>query len=149
MWSSTKLLAAIVGLLAITAAADAADLALPSAAPPAAAWSWSGLYLGLNAGYSGATLDETLSGAATGSGSANIPAAVGGFQLGANYQIGAVVLGIETDFDGSTANKSITAGIASSGAQMPWIEPLRGRKNPLIALNRVDLPLPLAPSRAT
>jgi len=133
MWSSVKFFGAVVGVFAATAVARAADLALPAAAPPAAAYSWSGLYLGLNAGYAGPTLTETFSDG-SGSGSARIPSGVGGFQIGANYQISALVLGFETDFDGTTATKSIVAGPSSNTAQIPWIATLRARAG--VALDR-------------
>lgn len=135
MWSRVKRLTAIVGLLVVAAAARAADLALPPAAPPAASYSWSGLYLGLNAGYSGASLAETIA-AGGGSGSTGIPGAVGGFQLGANYQTGAAVLGFEVDFDGVAATKSIDVGggFAMNTAQIPWLATLRGRAG--LALDR-------------
>jgi outer membrane immunogenic protein len=125
MCSSVKLLAAVVGLAAVTSSAQAADLPPPPVAPPVP-YSWSGLYIGLNAGYSGATLTETVS-SGGGSGSTNIPGAVGGFQIGANYQINTIVLGFEADFDGAAATKSITAGINSGSAQLPWVGTLRAR----------------------
>lgn len=134
MWSSVKRLTVIASLLVIADAARAADLALPAAAPPAASYSWSGLYLGLNAGYAGASLTETAAGG--GSGSASIPGAVGGFQVGANYQIGAVVLGFEADFDAAAATRSINigGGFAANTAQIPWLATLRGRAG--LALDR-------------
>ena len=66
----------------------------PNAAAVAApaAYSWSGLYIGLNAGYAAAKVTETVTGG--GSGSANIPAGLGGLQIGANVQTGAIVLGL-------------------------------------------------------
>jgi outer membrane immunogenic protein len=133
MWSNVKSFAAVIGVFAAAEVAQAADLALPAAAPPAAAYSWSGLYLGLNAGYAGTKLTETLSDC-SGSASANIPGAVGGFQIGGNYQIGAVVLGLEADFDATTATKSIVVSATSNTAQIPWIGTLRGRAG--VALDR-------------
>ena len=118
-----KGVAAVVGVLAVTELAWGADLAPP---PAPAYYNWTGLYIGLNAGYASATVSESLSGA-TGSGSATMPGGIGGAQIGYNYQIGAVVVGFEADFDGSMATKSITAGIASGTNQIPWIGTLRGR----------------------
>ena len=71
MNSSVKLLAAFLGLLAVSDAAAAADLSLP-AAPPA--YNWTGLYIGLNVGYASANLSDTVSGG--GSGSASVEAAI-------------------------------------------------------------------------
>jgi outer membrane immunogenic protein len=119
----------VAGLFAATTIAQAADLALPPAPVPAVPYTWSGLYIGLNAGYGSTRLAETASGAGFGgSASTTIPGGVGGFQIGANYQTGAIVLGFEADFDGNMATKSLTiAGIASNTAQIPWIGTLRAR----------------------
>jgi outer membrane immunogenic protein len=121
-----RVVAAVVGILAITTLAWGADLSAPVAAP--VPYSWSSLYIGLNAGYANAKVTETASGGG-GSGSANVPGGLGGFQIGANYQTGAVVLGFEADFAGYMGTKSVTvAGGAVSGtAQIPWIGTLRGR----------------------
>ena len=124
MSSSLKVVAAAVGLLAVTKLAWGADLSPPLAPAP---YSWTGLYIGLNAGYASTTVANTLSGGASGSGSASIPGGMGGAQIGGNYQIGAMVLGFEADFDGSMATKSISAGILSGTDQIPWIGTLRGR----------------------
>ncbi len=124
MSSSVKIVAAIVGLLAVTELAWGADLSPPL---PPAPYNWTGLYIGLNAGYASATVANTLSGSASGSGSASISGGMGGAQIGANYQIGAMMLGFEADFDGFMATKSITAGISSGTDQIPWIGTLRGR----------------------
>src|SRR5580698_2320629 len=122
-----RIVSAVVGLLAVTAPARAADLSPPPVAAPVP-YSWSGLYIGLNAGYANAKVTETASGG-VGSGSANVPGGLGGVQIGANYQTGAIVLGFEADFAGYMGTKSVTvAGGAVSGtAQIPWIGTLRGR----------------------
>ena len=107
MSSRIKVVAAIVGLLAVTKLAWGADLSLP---PAPAYYNWTGLYLGLNAGYASAAVSETPSDG-SGSGRATVPSGIGGAQIGYNYQIGSVVLGFEADFDGAMATKSVTAGI--------------------------------------
>lgn len=128
-WRFNKL-TAVAGVLAATGAASAADLMPPPAAAP---YSWTGLYLGLNAGYAGATVTNTVAGGGLdGSGSVSIPGGIGGAQLGSNYQLGAVVMGFEADFDGTMATKSsatITAagGVTTGTDQIPWIGTLRGR----------------------
>jgi outer membrane immunogenic protein len=139
MCSRKKVLAIVAGLLTFTPVAQAADLAFKSPAVPAVPYTWSGLYIGLNAGYSGATLTETQSGGATGSGSASIPGGVGGFQVGANYQISALVLGFEADFDGAAQQRSVNVagGAALNTAQIPWIGTLRARAG--VVLDRVLL----------
>jgi outer membrane immunogenic protein len=120
-----RAVAAAVGLLAVTELAWAADLSPPPVAP--APYNWTGLYVGLNVGYASARLTETVSGGG-GTASATLPGGIGGFQIGANGQIGAVVLGFEADFDGNMATKSVIGnGILSGTAQIPWIGTLRGR----------------------
>ena len=116
------------GLLSVTGLAWGADLSLPRVAPPVP-YTWTGIYVGLNAGYGDTKLAETASGAGlNGSGSTNIPGGIGGVQIGANYQTGPIALGVEADFDGTVATKSLTiAGIASNTAEVPWIGTLRAR----------------------
>jgi outer membrane immunogenic protein len=125
---ATGLLGVATGLLAVTGLAWGADLSLPRVAPPVP-YTWTGLYIGLNAGYGDTKLAETASGAGfNGSASTTIPGGIGGVQIGANYQTGPIVLGVEADFDGTMATKSLTiAGIASNTAQVPWIGTLRAR----------------------
>jgi outer membrane immunogenic protein len=123
---SARAAAVVIGLLAVTTSARAADLTPPPVAATAA-YNWSGLYIGLNAGYAAAKVTETVTGG--GSGSANIPAGLGGLQIGANVQTGAIVWGFEGDFDGNMATKSVTVagGTLSGTAQIPWLATLRGR----------------------
>lgn len=85
--------------LAATIAAGAASAAdLPRKAPPPAmvapAFSWTGLYIGANAGYGWGDSNGTL--ALPGS----IDGALAGGQIGINYQFPAspVVIGIEADY---------------------------------------------------
>lgn len=120
-----KIIITAVGVLAVTKPAWAADLP-PPPGPTPAYYDWTGLYIGLNAGYSSATMSETPSDG-SGSGSATMPGGIGGAQIGYNYQIGGVVFGFEADFDGSMATKSITAGSVSGTNQIPWFATLRGR----------------------
>ncbi|MBO0716414.1 MAG: TonB-dependent receptor [Rhizobiales bacterium] len=99
------------------------------AAPAAVAgrYNWSGFYLGLNAG--GAFGINTMS-ASAGGGSASVkePGFLGGAQVGANYQTGSMVWGFEADYDASTQNKSLPAGVLTgSTSQTPWFATLRGR----------------------
>jgi outer membrane receptor protein involved in Fe transport/opacity protein-like surface antigen len=95
--------------------------------PPSDRYNWSGFYLGLNAG--GAFGINTMS-ASGGGGSASVkePGFLGGAQVGANYQTGPVVWGFEADYDASTQNKSLPAGVLTgSTSQTPWFATLRGR----------------------
>jgi outer membrane immunogenic protein len=131
---------ATAGLCLASSAVIAADLAqsAPSSAPgraPAAyvspvssPYNWTGVYIGANAGYGFATASATATLAGvTATSSENLSGFVGGGQLGGNYQIGSVVLGLEADFDYSGQCNTTTAGIFSERDSIPWIGTLRGR----------------------
>ena len=117
---------AITGLgLAFAAPALAADL--PVKAPmmsrtEVAASTWTGLYLGANLGYGWANV---------GGGSNNLSGVIGGGQLGYNWQMGSLVLGVEGDFQGSGEHRSdsiAVGGVAGTIDQnIPWFGTLRGR----------------------
>jgi outer membrane receptor protein involved in Fe transport/opacity protein-like surface antigen len=100
----------------------------PAAATPVSErYNWTGFYLGLNAGGAFGTNTVTASG---GGGSASVkePGFLGGAQVGANYQTGPLVWGFEADYDASTQNKSLPAGVLTgSTSQTPWFATLRGR----------------------
>ena len=87
--------------------AYAADLARPAYAPPPPVYTWTGLYWGVNVGYSWgeAKRDITLQVApgvfGTASRSREVDGAIGGFQTGYNHQFGNWVFGFETDFQAS------------------------------------------------
>jgi outer membrane immunogenic protein len=135
-----RVMAALAGLLAVTNFAWAADMSLPmspSMAPPYAPvpYSWSGLYLGVNAGYVSTKVSETFAGGVIDSAGVSIPGGIGGAQLGYNYQIGGMVLGFETDFDGSMGTRSINGAITSGTARIPWVATFRGRVG--VAFDRV------------
>ena len=121
---SMRVLAAVASLLAATDFASAADLSPPPLA--SAAYNWTGYYIGVNAGYAAATVADSIVGGG-GSNSTRLPGFIEGAQLGANYQIGAIVFGFETDFDGSSSTKSIAVGALSGTEQIPWLGTLRGR----------------------
>jgi outer membrane immunogenic protein len=97
------------------------------AAPPAA-YNWSGLYIGANAGWGFANASATatfLGASATASESLN--GFVGGGQVGLNYQFGVAVIGVEADFDGSTQSLTTTSGFITATDQIPWLATVRGR----------------------
>ena len=129
MSSRIKIVAAVVGVLAVTELAWGADLSPP---PAPAYYNWTGLYLGLNAGYASATVANTLSGGGlTDRAASTCPGGIGGAQIGYNYQIGAMVVGFEADFDGyawrRNRSATIATAVASGTVQIPWIGTLRGR----------------------
>ena len=122
---------AIAALMAAGAvAAQAADLPtrkeapVPVFVPPP--FTWTGFYIGLNAGgiiTSGSrsvTLFDPVAGdflnssfpGGIGNGQSGF---IGGGQAGYNWQTGAFVLGIVTDFDGSGLSKNFNFSRASDG----------------------------------
>jgi outer membrane immunogenic protein len=124
-----RLCLALIGLVGLAGAATAADLARPEPVPyyPKApvfvpAYSWTGLYFGINGGgaFGSSSWDST--------GSRNISGGLVGATLGYNYQIGQAVLGVEGDIDwadinGST-NNACPLGCKTSDT---WLSTVRGR----------------------
>jgi outer membrane immunogenic protein len=104
-----------------TMAAQAADLPTRKEAPAPVfvppPFTWTGFYVGLNAGaaWSMGSRTTSLYAPATASwlgsyypsnlGNSNV-GFIGGGQAGYNWQTGAFVLGVETDFDGTTLGKT-------------------------------------------
>jgi outer membrane immunogenic protein len=135
LFRSAALSALLVGM---SAGAQAADLgpapaplykAPPVVVPPP--FSWTGFYLGGNAGagWNNGTVSDTLLG---GTWSANDNATfVGGGQVGANYEFGGgFVVGVEGDFDWfANNNNSVTVlGTTVQGSNNGrWLTTLTGR----------------------
>jgi outer membrane immunogenic protein len=104
---------AALGLIA-AGAASAADL--PSRKGPVMApiyapvFTWTGFYVGANAGYGFGQIDSTnlgVIGGAGGIGSFDDPDGfIGGGQIGYNYQMGQWVFGLEADFQGADLKAS-------------------------------------------
>jgi outer membrane immunogenic protein len=99
-----KILLASVALFGFAGAASAADLparAAPPVAPIIAAapiFTWTGFYVGVNAGYGWNTNDNEVFDPIFGFVGGNDDGGfVGGGQVGYNYQIGSFVVGIEGD----------------------------------------------------
>lgn len=148
-WVSGVALAAA----AFTTMASAADLPTRKA-PPApmmpliAPYSWTGFYIGATAGgiwntghtsldatYRGATLGSRYIPTTLGSGETGFQ---GGGELGYNYQMGSIVLGLESDLEWVTNSNSVTytgAAIPHLGGdvtttlatRMDWLGTTRGR----------------------
>lgn len=151
MTAVKKLFLATVALSALAGSALAADLPYRHAAPaPAPAFvavpvfTWTGFYIGANAGYAFGEQNATttgLSSAAQGAINAGIVPGgaksdkggfTGGGQIGYNYQIGRYVLGLETDFQYTdrkqTSTVSTLAGYtAAYRSQLDYLGTVRGR----------------------
>jgi outer membrane immunogenic protein len=91
----------VAAAASLPASAFAADLAAP---PPA--FTWTGFYLGANAGGVLSPGNPAFQSQGFGSSAFDLPANggakvgfTGGFQAGYNYQIGSLVPGFETDFN--------------------------------------------------
>jgi outer membrane immunogenic protein len=100
-------------LTIVSGSAMAADLSrrapapvYTKAPPMMSVFTWTGCYIGGNAGGLWSTKDwtDTLTGAAESS--TDISGGLAGGQIGCNYQMGQVVLGIQGDYDWSNASGS-------------------------------------------
>lgn len=140
-----KLLAATAVLALSVASTSAADLgARPYAKSPimaAPAFSWSGFYIGGNVGgmLHNATIDDKNCNLSCSSQSLSSGAFTGGGQIGANYQFGAGVLGLEADINWANPKKSYVdtnwgAFGTTHSMKMDWFSTVRGRAG--IALDR-------------
>ena len=128
-----KLLLTATAALLTTVSAFAADL--PSkksanAAPVAAVSSWTGVYGGLNVGY-GFSESTKAKDSRTGAPSTDrngVNGFIAGGQLGADYQIDSLVLGVAGDYDNSWASKSYIPGVSQSlKVSFKYVGTVRGR----------------------
>ena len=124
-------------VVALTAAANAADMYRPSAGGykdvPYVGVNWSGLYVGVNGGYA---TDASNIGSKIGAPFDISPAgAFGGGQIGYNFQRGNIVFGVEADIQGGsiTDSKTATGTIFNLPASLTikstldWFGTVRGR----------------------
>lgn len=148
----------ILGLVAIgaliAAPAMAADLRMPVKAPVAPivpVFSWTGWYIGGNVGGSWADVPETFGiplFALNIANKATSTSIIGGGQIGYNYQMDHVVLGVEADLDWRNNNNNFScpviaptgcvaasASILSLRDQQNWLGTVRGRLG--LAFDRV------------
>jgi outer membrane immunogenic protein len=124
-----RLSVALIGLIALSGAAAAADLSRPP--PPAyypkapvlaPIYNWTGFYVGINGGgaFGSSSWDRT--------GSRDISGGLIGGTVGYNYQFGQAVAGIEGDIDWADINGSSTTncplGCKTSDS---WLSTVRGR----------------------
>jgi outer membrane immunogenic protein len=128
----------LIGALALATAvpALAADLPVPAPAPaayipPPPQLTWTGFYIGLNAGGGlGSSNWNTPFGSVA---RFQVDGAMAGGQIGGNYQIGEFVLGAEGDIDwqnlrdaqgGGICNPAVVGGCATAST---WLATIRGR----------------------
>ncbi len=117
--------------VAIAGPVSAADLAVkaPGAAPAFIASPWDGLYIGANLGFGSTDFSATASiFGLTGTDSVTGSGVVGGVQVGYNKQFGTFVLGVETDFDGTSISNT-TGGVET---KLPWFGTTRVRAGFLV-----------------
>jgi outer membrane immunogenic protein len=142
-------LGAALAFCAVTASV-AADLPVRGPVyappPPVAIYSWTGFYIGINAGYGWGELDNAAVGTPIGVFPGNSfsvrsdPAGfVGGVQIGYNWQTGTFVWGLEADFQGTTLDETVVRGpllvlglpVAGSNSrvttELDWFGTIRGR----------------------
>jgi outer membrane immunogenic protein len=136
LFRAASVTALLVGMSAgATQAADLGPVPEPAyKAPPVIAppFSWTGFYLGgnLGAGWNNGSVTDSLFGV---NWSANSNTTfVGGGQVGANYQFGSFVAGVEGDFDWF-ANENNSARVTAFGTTLQgsdngrWLTTLTGR----------------------
>jgi outer membrane immunogenic protein len=123
-----KRLIALSAMLLASSAVYAADMSvapLYKAAPATlAAPTWTGMYIGVDGGLNfNGSFDVTTSPGASNTQTSNSGWAFGG-HLGYDYQMGHVVLGLETDISGSTESATSTAGVKTT---LPWYGTARAK----------------------
>jgi outer membrane immunogenic protein len=133
-----SVVAALMLALAGTAHAFAADLPppIPPAPLPPAVYNWTGFYIGINGGY-GTGRSNWSDGPVGTTGSFPTSGFLVGGTVGANYQIGEYVFGIEGDGDWTNlnGNSGSTCGAISAVVPPPdscqtqsqWLATVRGR----------------------
>jgi len=113
----------------LAGSAYAADLParhMPVKAPVAVPYyNWTGLYLGVNAGYAWGRIGTVA-------GNENLNGFAGGAQIGYNWQVNNFVFGLEADFQGSSQKSSASGidpvlGAWSASDRIRYFGTIRGR----------------------
>src|SRR5262252_8034241 len=137
-----RIIGALGVIIGISGSALAADL--PPSPPPRAPavyvpavlpiYNWAGIYVGVNGGWGWGNAKWTadaVGGFLGSTGSVHDNGGVVGGTLGANFQAGAFVFGVEGDWDYSGINTGTTASICNFSGQCQtgnnWLATLRGR----------------------
>ena len=139
-FKNNLLMSVVIGVVASSGAASAADLPRRAPAPPVSAvsyiapmFTWTGFYVGANIGYGWGDGDGRIAIAGVGAGpiSGDGNGVLGGLQAGYNWQSGSLVFGVETDIQASGGEGDVTGspGTArlTAQAETPWFGTLRGR----------------------
>jgi outer membrane immunogenic protein len=115
-------------------AANAADMALKAPPPPVAVYSWTGWYVGLQAGgVFGRSQHCDTSAFCTST--FDVSGVAGGGTLGYNWQSNTWIFGLETDISGSSASGT-TSTVPTFGCgqvcftDLNWFGTVRGRVGP-------------------
>jgi opacity protein-like surface antigen len=105
-----KIYLAAAGILAMTAAASAADFPMKAAMAPAPVYSWTGFYIGGNVGGGSSTVAFGDPCFYCSSGNVTKGFVTGGAQIGYNYQFGNGLVGLEADVNGNNINNKFFMG---------------------------------------
>ena len=107
----------------------AADI--PTKATPALIWNWTGFYAGVHAGYSSGHINSVLvddNAPAEALGTSNWRGSVVGAQVGYNYQIDKIVVGLEGDWSWTEGNRTISnTEPDTANARLSELASIRGR----------------------
>ncbi len=122
----------MAGALALAAGGQALAADLPQPGPPRApatyvpvpapAFSWSGIYVGINGGYAFGSGDFSSGASVSG-----VNGFLAGGTIGANYQWGRFVLGIEGDGDWTSLDGKTTPACSTCEVKSSWLATARGR----------------------
>jgi outer membrane immunogenic protein len=125
--------AGLACLLGGTSAAFAADLPVPPpqgpvtyVPAPVPVYNWQGVYIGINGGYG---FGNSNWGPDVGTGNFKVDGGLVGGTLGANFQYGPWVFGIEGDGDWTdiTGSAACGAGAVTCQTSNDWLATIRGR----------------------
>ncbi len=124
----------MAGAFALAAGGQALAADLPQPGPstprapatyvpvPAPAFSWSGIYVGINGGYAFGTGDFSSGASVSG-----VNGFLAGGTIGANYQWGRFVLGIEGDGDWTSLDGKTIPTCSTCEVKSTWLATARGR----------------------
>jgi outer membrane immunogenic protein len=113
----------------VTTPGSAGDLLPAHKGPaPAPVFTWTGFYVGLNAGYAFGTADTTITSLVPAF-SSDYDGFLGGAQIGYNWQSGALVFGVEADlqFADVSGTEAVPGFANTSTNTLQWFGTVRGR----------------------